>query len=131
MRILLTLLICFYTTISHASQNHYHLDISFQPDQGRLQGKATIEFPAGEQWQLFTTGLDIQQISIQEEGKPPFELPIPAGDSISMYAGRLKQQVTVIYSLQTDSRDYNNRIHPDGIALTSEWHPVPAQDIYG
>jgi len=128
-RFLLTLLICFYATIGHASQNHYHLDISFLPDEGRLQGKATIDFPAGEQWQLFTSGLDIQQIIIQEEGKTPFELPIPAGDSISMYASRLKQQVTVVYSLQTESRDYHNRISPDGIALTSGWHPVPGQDM--
>ncbi len=129
MRFLLTLLFCFYTTISYASQNHYHLDISFQPDKGRMEGKATIHFPAGEQWQLFTSGLDIKKISIQEEGKSPFALPIPAGDSISMYAGRLKQQVTVIYSLQTGPRDFTNRISSDGIALTSGWHPVPDQDM--
>jgi uncharacterized iron-regulated protein len=128
-RILLTLLICFYATTSHSSQDHYHLTISFQPEEQLLEGKATIDFPAREQWQLFTNGLTIHKISIQEEGKAPFELPIPAGDTISMYAGLLPQRVTIVYSLRTDPPDNNNYIGPDGIALTSGWYPIPEQDI--
>ncbi len=128
-RILLTLLICFYATTSHSSQDHYHLTISFQPEEQLLEGKATIDFPAGEQWKLFTNGLTIHKISIQAEGKSPFELPIPSGDAISMYAGLLPQRVTIVYSLRIEPSNYNNHIGPDGIALTSGWYPIPEQDM--
>ncbi len=129
MKLLLFLIISFSATLCYASQVQYHLDINFQTDSQRLDGTATINFPAGEKWELFTGGLLIHSIRIQEEGKTPFDLPIPQGNTISMYAGTLKQEVTIAYTLQTEARDFNNRISGDGIALTSSWHPVPDRDM--
>lgn len=129
MKLLLFLIISFSATLCYASQVQYHLDVSFQTDTKRLDGTATINFPAGEKWDLFTNGLQINSIRIQEEGKAPFALPIPQGNTISMYAGTLKQQVTISYTLQTQASDFNNRINGDGIALTSSWHPVPDRAV--
>jgi len=124
-KLLLVILISFYATIAQATESNYLLDVKFNTESGSMQGVATVTFPAGEAWQLDTHGLQVHSIATKEDGKEAVALPVPAGDSISMYASKLTQQVTIHYSLQTMPQNFNNRISADGIALTSGWHPTP------
>ncbi len=117
------------SSLTMAAPPRYHLDVTFQPEQHQLQAKASIHFPAGEEWQLFTHGLDIHEIIVEEEGKTPFALPLPDGDTIQMHAGRRSQQVTISYSLQALPSSGDNLISPRGIVLTSGWHPLPHRDM--
>ncbi|MBU1231564.1 MAG: ChaN family lipoprotein [Proteobacteria bacterium] len=116
-------------SLSMATPPRYHLDLSFQPEQHQLQAKASIALPPGEEWRLYTGGLDIQEVTVQEEGRPPFSLPLPQGDSLHMYAARNSQQITITYSLQIPPDSGENLISPDGIVLTSNWHPQPDRNM--
>ncbi|MCF8056469.1 MAG: ChaN family lipoprotein [Desulfocapsa sp.] len=110
--------------LSH-SIGRYHLDISFLPEESTLQASATITYPAGEPWQLFTGGLDIHEFILQEEGKEAVTMPLPQGDSIQMYGSKNSQQVTIKYTLLVPPGNGSNLISPQGIVLTSNWHPLP------
>lgn len=125
MKLLIFVFLSFYATTCHAALANYLLDVKFDTNKQRMEGVATVSFPAKESWKLNTQGLQIHAISIRENGKKAVALPIPASDSINMYASKFPQQITVHYSLQTEPRNFNNRINTDGIALTSAWHPVP------
>ena len=125
MKLLLILIVSLYATICHATDANYLLDIKFNIHSQSMEGVATVTFPAGEPWILDTYGLQVHTISTQEEGKEAITLPVPTGKYISMYASKLAQQVTIHYSLQTEPQNFNNRINTDGIALTTNWHPVP------
>jgi len=129
-KLLLLFIFSFYATACHATDTSYLLDIKFNTDTQSLEGVATITFPAGEPWILDTHGLEVHTISTQGDGMQAVALPVPAGDTISMYASKLAQQVTVHYSLQTEPQNFNNRINADGIALTSNWHPVPDRAMF-
>ena len=117
------------STASLGSPATYHLDISFQTEQSTLQAKATIAYPAGEAWQLYTGGMDIHEFILQEDGKEPVSMPLPQGDSIQMYGSENNQQVTISYSLQIPPGSGDNLISPQGIVLTSNWHPLPQQNM--
>ncbi len=112
-----------------ASPGHYHLDISFQPEQHSLQAKATITYPAGESWQLYTGGMDIHEFILQEAGKEAVFMPLPQGNTIQMYGSEDIQQVTINYSLQAPPDSGDNLISTQGIVLTSNWHPLPQQNM--
>ena len=116
-------------SFAHPALSSYHLDISFQPEKHSLQGIATITVPEGHEWQLYTGGLTIQSISLGEEGKQPFPMPLPEGNSIHMYAGSKSQQVIIKYSLNVSQDDDGNLISNRGIVLTSGWHPIPQQNM--
>jgi len=117
------------SSLSLAAAPRYHLDISFQTEEHQLQAKATITLPPGEEWRLYTGGLDIHEVLIAEEGKSPFSLPLPEGDNLHMYAARTSQQITISYSLRIAPDSGDNLISPAGIALTSGWHPLPDRDM--
>ena len=119
----------FCAGISFADTPTYHLDLNFQPTRHSMQATATISFPPGEEWQLYTENLDIQKLTLQEKGKKPFSLPLPQSNMIRMYGSRNSQQVTINYSLTVPPGDLNNRISTDGIVLTKGWHPLPEQDM--
>ncbi len=119
----------FFTSTSFANTPAYHLDISFQPARHSMQATATISFPPGEEWQLYTGALNIQEIILQEKGKKSFSMPKPQSNVIRMYGSKNSQQVTISYSLTVPPGDRNNRISTDGIALTEGWHPLPEQDM--
>lgn len=119
----------FCASSSFADTPAYHLDISFQPTRHSMQATATISFPPGEEWQLYTGDLNIQEIILQEKGKKPFSMPMPQSNIIHMYGSRNSQQVTISYSLTVPPGAVNNRISTDGIALTDGWHPLPEQDM--
>jgi aminopeptidase N len=124
--------LCFILLSSSASlgsAGHYHLDVSFPAEQSTLQAKATITYPAGEAWQLYTSGLKIHEFILQEDGKEPVFMPLPQGDSIQMYGSEKNQQVTISYSLQIPPGDGNNLISPQSIVLTSNWHPLPHKNM--
>ncbi len=130
MKLLLLVLFSFYATVSHATQSNYLLDLKFNTKTGNMEGVAKVRFPAGDAWKLDTHGLQIHTITTTEEGREPVVLPVPAGDSISLYAGKLPQMVTIHYSLQSKPQNLNNRIGTDGIVLTSGWHPVPDRPMF-
>ena len=119
----------FYCNISFAAPSSFHLDIKFLPEQKSLQGKATIDIPAGKEWQFYTGGLTVQNILLQEEGKEAFSLPLPQKEYISMYASDNKLQLIINYSLTISDSARDNLISPRGIALTSNWHPIPQEDM--
>ncbi len=116
-------------TVVSAAETDYQLTVRFDPERHTLQGEAHIHFPAGKKWQLFTGNLLLQSLSIREEGKEGVPLPLPAGNTISMYASPLKQTVNIRYSLQVLATDPDNRIDRDGIFLTSAWHPLPDRNM--
>ena len=116
-------------SFAHPALSSYHLDISFQPEQHSLQGIATINVPEGYEWQLYTGGLTIQSISLGEEGKRPFPMPLPEGNTLHMYASSKSQQVIIKYSLQVSPNDGSNLISDQGIVLTSDWYPLPQQNM--
>jgi len=122
--------ISLFAATCFAAPSSYHLDISFQPKTHSLQGKATIIFPKGKEWQLDTGNLSIEKILLQEDGQKAFSLPLPKGNSISMYAANAEQKVTISYSLSIPATYSDNRISDDGIVLTSAWHPVPQQPMF-
>ena len=117
------------STMSFASPSRYHLDVSFQPEEQSLHGRATISFAKGKEWQLYTGGMDILEVLLEEEGKKPVSLPLPQGDTISMYGSENNLQLTVEYSLKALSNAGNNLISSRGIVLTSGWHPLPQEDM--
>jgi uncharacterized iron-regulated protein len=118
-----------YSSISFAEPSRYHLTIRFLPEQQTLQGTATISIPAGKEWQLYTDGLEIQEVLLEEEGKEPFSMPLPREDRIGMYASGSSLQITVRYSLKVPANAADNLISPRGIVLTSSWHPLPQEDM--
>lgn len=118
-----------YCNISIAAPSSYHLDIKFLPEQQSLQGKATIDIPAGKEWQFYTGGLTIQGILLQEEGKEAFSLPLPQKEYISMYASNSTLQLIINYSLTIPENARDNLISSRGIVLTSNWHPLPQEDM--
>jgi aminopeptidase N len=131
-KLLLFFILSFYATACHGVEvtANYLLDIKFNTDSQSMEGVATVTFPAGKAWNLNTHGLQVHAITTQEDGKQAIALPVPSGETISMYASKLAQQVTVHYSLQTEPQNFNNRISADGIALTSSWHPVPDRSMF-
>jgi len=120
--------LCFHG-ISSAAPSSYHLDIEFIPEQHLLHGRATISIPAGKNWQLTTGGLQINTLMLQEKGKDSFLMPLPKADQITMYASANDIEATVHYSLHVAANDPNNLISPRGIVLTSNWHPLPEEDM--
>ncbi len=130
MKLLLLFLFSFYATVSHAAQSNYQLNLKFDTAKRSMEGVAKIRFPAGAAWKLDTQGLQIHTITTTEDGRKAVALPVPAGGSISMYASKLPQQVTIHYSLQSKPQSLNNRISADGIVLTSGWHPVPDRPMF-
>lgn len=125
--ILFISLLC--SSISFAEPSRYHLDISFLPEQQTLHGKATISIAEGKEWQLYTGGLEIQEVLLKEEGKEAFSMPLPREDRISLYASGSSLQLTVKYSLKVPANAHNNLITARGIVLTSGWHPLPQEDM--
>lgn len=119
-----------FCDLSLASTPNYHLDITFQPDQHTLQGKAVISFPPGTEWQLYTGSLTIQKITLKEAEQHPVPMPLPKGDTIHMYGSTNSQQLSINYSLTVPPGSTNNRIDSDGIVLTEGWHPLPRQDMF-
>jgi len=119
----------FHSSVCFAAASSYHLAIDFIPEQQILRGKATISIPPGKEWQLYTGGLEIEQITLQEEGKQPFSMPLPKKNYITMYASESSLQATIHYTLHVTANDPNNRISPRGIVLTANWHPLPQEDM--
>jgi aminopeptidase N len=119
----------FFSSISFAEPSRYHLDISFLPEKQTLLGKATIRIPSGKKWQLYTGGLEIQEVLLEEEGKEPFCLPLPREGHIGMYASDSNLKVTLTYSLTVPTNAAANLISPSGIVLTSNWHPLPQENM--
>ncbi len=117
--------VCFTFNICHANQYEYKLDVTFDMANHQLNGLADITYPANRPLHLNLSGLAIHQISIQEKGKHPVQLPLPAGDTIQLYASKYEQQLSIHYSLQTTEQNTNNQITDSGIVLTSNWHPLP------
>ncbi len=118
-----------FSNSSFAASANYHLDLSFQPDEHRLLGNATITFPQGTNWQLNVAGLTILEVVLKEDGGEEFVLPLPQGDIIAMYAGSKSQQIRIRYSLTIPPNSSNNQISSRGIVLTSGWHPLPQQPM--
>ena len=125
MRFLFIFLFTLWAGNCHGSQANYLLSVTFDPEKGSMTGEATISFPPGESWELDTHGLKIHSVITQEQGKKSVSLPIPAGNSLSMYAAKHSQTVTVTYSLQPRPQQFDNVIGSDAIVLTHAWHPVP------
>lgn len=119
----------FCSNISCAEADRYHLEVSFIPEQHLLQGKATINIASGKEWQFYTGGLGIEEIILEEEGKKSSSLPLPGKDHLTMYASDSDLKLTVIYSLQVPENTPSNLISPQGIVLTSNWHPRPMEDM--
>lgn len=118
-----------YTSSCFAKASSYHLEVSFIPEQRLLHGKATISISSGKEWQLYTGGLSIEKIILEEDGKKSFPLPLPRQDYITMYASESDLKITVIYSMQVSEDAQLNLISPHGIVLTSNWHPLPQEDM--
>ncbi len=118
-----------FCSSSFAGASSYHLEVSFLTEQQTLNGKATIDIPKGKEWQLYTGGLHIQEITLEEQGKKAVSLPLPGKDAITMYASDSKLTLTIIYSLQVPTNASDNLISPNGIVLTSNWHPLPQEDM--
>ena len=110
---------------ARAESGRYHLDISFLPEEASLQGTATITYPAGQAWQLYTGDMKIQQFTLQEEGGPAIVMPLPRQNVIAMYGSEKSQLVTLRYSLTVAAGDNDNMISPRGIVLAGNWHPLP------
>ena len=121
------LIISLFSSKSFAHTPNYHLDISFDLENHTLQGKASIGFHEGEGWQIYTGGLTIQDIILEEDGKEASSLPLPHGDTIHMYGGSKSQQLTINYSLTVPRHCGDNRISERGIVLTSGWYPMMQQ----
>ncbi len=117
------------SSASIADPGRYHIDISFQPEQHSLQAKATITYPAGESWQLYTGGMDIHKFILQETGKDAVSMPLPQGNTIQMYGSENSQQVTINYSIEVPPGSGDNLISTQGIVLTSNWHPLPQHNM--
>ena len=124
-RFVFLILCTLWTGTCYGSQSNYLLKVSFDPAQGSMSGTAAITFPPGESWALDIRGLTLHSVTTQEQGSKAVSLPIPAGNTLSMYAAQQKQTVTVNYSLQPGPQQLDNLIGSDGIVLTHAWHPVP------
>ena len=119
--------ISLFSSNTFAHTPNYQLDISFDLEKHTLQGKATIDFHKGEEWQIYTGGLTIQDITLAEEGEEAFSLPHPHGDTIRMYGSSKDQQLTINYSLTVPPNSSDNLVSERGIVLTSGWHPMMRQ----
>ncbi len=117
----------FWTSLCHAETPTYHLDVNFLPEEHLLQGTATITIPSGKEWHLYAGGLAIQEIIMTPENGNAITMPLPLQDSFGLYGSNSRITLKIQYSFTVPNNAPDNLISPSGIALTSNWHPIPKE----
>jgi uncharacterized iron-regulated protein len=111
-----------------------NLEVGFDPAQARLNGIATIEFPAQSGDLLHLSGLavtglwlDGREINLDDRSQPYFADP---DHEVAIAPAAQPQTVRIAYTLSLAGRSQptGDLIGPDGISLTGLWHPLLHQD---
>ncbi|HSH13806.1 MAG TPA: ChaN family lipoprotein, partial [Desulfurivibrionaceae bacterium] len=111
-----------------------NLEVSFDPAQARLNGIATIEFPAQSGDLLHLSGLavsglwlDGREINLDDRSLPYFADP---DHEVAIAPAAQPQTVKIAYTLTLDGQNHptGDLIGPDGISLTGVWHPFLHQE---
>ncbi len=122
---------CSYSnTVAGAAGSHqsnYELSLSFVPEEGRLIGTARITVEAGQKINLFVAGLEITGTLLQDESGNEYTL-LPFRDELHLAAVNKGRTLYISYT-KTIKNGFDNLISPQGISLTTNWHPVPSQPM--
>lgn len=102
----------------------YHLAVGFDLEQQSLHGTARLEIPAG-----LGVRLDLKGLSVTALRHNGAALDQPPGDTLTIAAGGVPQQLIVHYRLAVAGSP-DNLLGPNGIALTGRWHPQADSDCH-
>jgi aminopeptidase N len=100
----------------------YQLAVAFNLDQQTVQGVASLTIPSGQGLHLDLNGLTIAALDLN--GQP---LAAPRNGILAVPANGNEQHLSVHYQ-KSFQGSHDNLVSPDGIALTSSWHPLPDID---
>lgn len=126
---LLPLLIFAMTAaISMASQAaplpDYQLAVSFDLARNTLTGTARISIAEGQTVTLHTGGLKITGILLKRQDGSSHEVKVPEKPTFQVPASDKTQEIFISY-MYTITNDNSNLITTEGIALLSDWYPLP------
>jgi len=129
---LLTSLSCFLlllTAPATAGTPAYELAVSFQTEKQTLNGTAHITLPPDQALTLTINELSITSIMVNKTGQEAMPGRIPDKDFLHIPATREAQDIYISYSKQIRDDAPDNLISPEGIVLTTMWHPIPDQNM--
>ncbi len=108
----------------------YHLQLSFQPgqDSGKLMGTATLTILPHHKLTLTFPAMQITSATLHEAGGGEGELP-EIGNALILPAATTPRTLRLSYMKTVIRGEDDNLISPDGISLTSNWHPLPDQPM--
>ncbi len=124
---ILLLVSLFQAGLCFGETARYHLKVHFDPENRTLQGEATLTIPSGREWHLYAGGMNIERITMTPEGREPIIMPLPQQDSFGLYGSDSRLTLNISYSFTVPENAPDNLISPRGIALTSNWHPIPRE----
>lgn len=110
------------------SAPRYQLHLSFDLDQHRLIGKATIRLGAGEGIRLDLRRLEPSAIVLKMGEGSSQEIALPSAAELNIPPAPGNQEVVLAYRADmTNSPD--NLIGPKGISLLHSWYPQPDRKV--
>ena len=102
---------------------HYQLFLSFDPENNQLTGTARISLEPGPRFSLSIAGINVTGTLLKDRSSRGKKLST-INDRLVVPASGTSRELYISYTKKvTNSLD--NIIAPEGIALVSNWHPVP------
>ena len=102
---------------------HCQLFLSFDTENNQLTGTARITLRTGSSFSLSIAGINVTG-TLLKNGNSSEKKLTPINDRLVIPAGETSRELYISYTkIVTNSLD--NILNPDGIALVSNWHPVP------
>jgi aminopeptidase N len=102
---------------------HYQLFLSFDPENNQLTGTARISLEPGPRFSLSIAGINVTGTLLKDRSSRGKKLTT-INDRLVVPASDASRELYISYTKKvTNSLD--NIIGPEGIALVSNWHPVP------
>ena len=108
---------------TQATASNYDLSLSFDLTAHTLIGTAKITIEPGEKLSLTLSDIEITGTLLLKKNGEEFILH-PKDTNFTLPAENTTRTLFLSYT-KTITNNYNNRMAPDGIALTSNWYPLP------
>ncbi len=116
----------FFPSPVHATQtnaSNYDLSLSFDLAAHTLTGTAKITIEPGEKLNLSLPDMEITGTLLQKQNGEEYILH-PEDTGFTLPAEETTRTLFLSYT-KTITKSYDNKIAHDGIALTSNWYPLP------
>ena len=106
-----------------------NLKVTFVPDKHLLNGVATVEIGAGQGLALVLDGLNIDTITLINNGHEITLPQPPATTHLDLANDPFDRTLTIHYHIIIPPGSLDNLLNRQGITLTDRWHPLPLKKM--